>query len=70
MESAEVKALTSNEHISVDNTLMRAWASHASRQRIDGQKDPPLLGAGLGEGFRVIISRLVDVAFHRGPGIP
>ena len=30
MGAAEVKPLLSNEHFSVDGTLLQAWASHAS----------------------------------------
>ena len=32
----EVKPLLSDEHFSVDGTLLQAWASHASLERIDG----------------------------------
>jgi transposase len=41
MGAPEVKLLLSNEHFSVDGTLLQAWASHASLERIDGQDDPP-----------------------------
>ncbi len=37
MGAPEVKPLLSNEHFSVDGTLLQAWASHASLERIDGQ---------------------------------
>jgi len=37
----EVKPLLSDEHLLVDGTLLQAWASHASLERIDGEKDPP-----------------------------
>ena len=37
----EAKPLLSDEHFSVDGTLLQAWASHASLKRIDGQEDPP-----------------------------
>jgi len=47
----EVKPLLSDEHFSVDGTLLQAWASHASLERIDGQEDPPPPPSGPGEGF-------------------
>ncbi|MCP9850944.1 IS5 family transposase [Cyanobium sp. Morenito 9A2] len=47
----EVKTLLSNEHFSVDGTLLQAWASHASLKRIDGEEDPPPPPTGPGEGF-------------------
>jgi len=51
MAAPEVKPLLSNEHFSVDGTLLQAWASHASLERIDGQEDPPPPPSGPGEGF-------------------
>ncbi len=51
MGAPEVKPLLSNEHFYVDGTLLQAWASHASLERIDGQEDPPPPPAGPGEGF-------------------
>ena len=51
MATPEVKPLISNEHISVDGTLLQAWASHASLERIDGQDDQPLPPSDPGEGF-------------------
>lgn len=42
MAAPEVKPLLSNEHFSVDGTLLQAWASHASLERIQGEDDPPL----------------------------
>jgi len=51
MASPEVKPLLSSEHFSVDGTLLRAWASHASLERIDGSDDePPPPGGGNGFG--------------------
>jgi hypothetical protein len=50
MASPEVKALLSSEHFSVDGTLLRAWASHSSLERIDGSDDEPPLPSG-GHGF-------------------
>ena len=41
MASPEVKPLLSDEHFSVDGTLLQAWASHASLERTCGQDDPP-----------------------------
>ena len=41
MGAPEVKALLSDEHFLVDGTLLQAWASLASLERIDGQDDPP-----------------------------
>jgi hypothetical protein len=51
MGAPEVKPLLSDEYFSVDGTLLQAWASHASLERIDGQDDPPPPPSGLGEGF-------------------
>ena len=51
MGAPEVKPLLSNDHFSVDGTLLQAWASHASLERIDGQDDPPPPPSGPGEGF-------------------
>jgi len=35
----EVKPLLSNDHFSVDATLLQAWASHGSLQPVDGQHE-------------------------------
>ena len=35
----EVKPLLSNDHFSVDGTLLQAWASHNSLKPVDGQQD-------------------------------
>jgi len=51
MGAPEVKPLLSDEHFSVDGTLLQARASHASLERIDGQDDPPPPPSGPGEGF-------------------
>ena len=51
LASPEVKSLLSSEHFSVDGTLLRAWASHSSLERIDGIDDdpsPPSNGNGFG----------------------
>lgn len=51
LASAEVKPLLSSEHFSVDGTLLRAWASHSSLERIDGiDDDPPPPSSGNGFG--------------------
>jgi hypothetical protein len=44
----EVKPLLSDEHFSVDGSLLQAWASHASLERIDGEEDPPPPPSGPG----------------------
>jgi hypothetical protein len=51
MAAPEVKPLLSDEHFSVDGTLLQAWACHASLERIDGQDEPPPPPSGPGEGF-------------------
>ncbi|QNJ25363.1 transposase DDE domain protein [Synechococcus sp. SYN20] len=51
MASPEVKPLLSDEYFSGDGTLLQAWASHASLERINGQDDPPPPPSGSGEGF-------------------
>jgi len=51
LAAPEVKPLLSSEHFSVDGTLLRAWASHSSLERIDGLDDdlpPPSGGRGFG----------------------
>ncbi len=53
LAAPEVKPLLSSEHFSVDGTLLRAWASHSSLERIDGSDDdppPPSYGKGFGSG--------------------
>jgi hypothetical protein len=40
MAAPMVKPLLSSEHFSVNGTLLQAWASHASLERVDGQDDP------------------------------
>jgi hypothetical protein len=47
----EVKPLLSSKHFSVDGTLLRAWTSHSSLERIDGLDDePPPTSVGKGFG--------------------
>src|SRR6201993_1308531 len=41
LDQAEVKQLLSDEHFSVDGTLIEAWASMKSFRRKDGSDDPP-----------------------------
>jgi transposase len=50
LASPEVKPLLSSEHFSVDGTLLRAWASHGSLERIGGIDDDPPSSTG-GNGF-------------------
>lgn len=50
LAAPEVKPLLSSEHFSVDGTLLRAWASHSSLERIDGLDDGPPPPSG-GQGF-------------------
>ena len=53
MAAPEVKPLLRDEHFLVDVTLLQAWASDASLERTDGQKDPPPPPSGPGDGFGV-----------------
>lgn len=41
LAAPEVKPLLSSEHFSVEGTLLQAWASHSSLERIDGSDDDP-----------------------------
>ena len=45
---AQAEGLTSDEHFTVDGTLIEAWASHKSFQRKDNDKKP---GSGTGGNF-------------------
>jgi hypothetical protein len=45
---AQAQGLTSDEHFTVDGTLIEAWASHKSFQRKDGGGQP---GSGAGGNF-------------------
>ena len=47
-----VKALLSDEHFSVDGTLIQAWASMKSFRRKDGQDEPPGPGRNGARNFR------------------
>jgi transposase len=46
LEQARAADLLSDEHFSVDGTLIEAWASHKSFRRKDGAGQPPPDGAG------------------------
>lgn len=48
----EVKALLSDEHFSVDGTLIEAWASMKSFRRKDGGDEPPGPGRNVERNFR------------------
>ena len=50
LAAPEVRQLLSSEDFSVDGTLLRAWASHSSLERIDGLDDAPPPPSG-GKGF-------------------
>ncbi|MBK6512506.1 MAG: hypothetical protein IPG06_25715 [Haliea sp.] len=47
---ARRRNLTSNEHFSVDGTLIAAWASQKSVRRKDGSDDDNLDGVGRNAG--------------------
>ena len=47
----EMKKLLSNNNCSVDGTLLKAWTSHASLERIDDEDDSLPPPSGPGEGF-------------------
>src|SRR3984885_9172830 len=48
----QVKALLSDEHFSVDGTLIKAWASMKSFRRKDGNDEPPAPGRNGERNFR------------------
>jgi hypothetical protein len=50
LAAPEVKPLLSSEHFSVDGTLLRAWVSYSSLERIDGLDDGPRPPSGC-KGF-------------------
>jgi transposase len=52
MASPELRPLLSSEHCSVDGTLLRAWVSHGSLERMDGSDDEPPPPSG-GNDFEV-----------------
>ena len=51
----EVKPLLSNDHFSVDGTLLKAWTSHSSLQPVDGRnkavQDDTTAPSQPGQGF-------------------
>src|SRR5262245_29461997 len=49
---ARSRGLTSDEHFSVDGTLLQAWASHKSFKRKDGPPDEGGTGGGRERDFR------------------
>jgi transposase len=51
LDQAEVKQLLSNDHFSVDGTLIEAWASMKSFRRKDGKDQPPDPGRNGERGF-------------------
>ncbi len=52
LEQAREHALLSEEHFTVDGTLIQAWASARSFKE---KKDPPQPGSGSGDGGRVLL---------------
>jgi transposase len=48
----QVQSLLSDEHFSVDGTLIKAWASMKSFRRKDGQDEPPAPGRNGERNFR------------------
>ena len=52
LDLPQVKALLSDEHFSVDGTLIQAWASMKSFRRKDGQDEPPAPGRNGERNFR------------------
>ncbi len=51
MAALELNLLLSDDHFSVDGTLLQAKASCSSLKLIDRQEDPPLSPSGPGEIF-------------------
>ena len=53
VEMARRRSLTSNDHFSIDGTLIAAWASHKSVRRKDGSDDdnPDGVGRNAGRNF-------------------
>jgi len=46
MNAPQVKPLLSNEHVSLEGIVRKAWASHNSLEPIDGQNDPTAAATG------------------------
>jgi transposase len=57
VEEARAHQLLSEEHFTVDGTLIQAWASARSFQP---KKDPPQAGSGTGDGGRVLLRDQVE----------
>lgn len=57
VEQAREHALLSEEHFTVDGTLIQAWAAARSFKE---KKDPPAPGAGTGDGGRVLLRDKVE----------
>ena len=52
LDLPQVKGLLSDEHFSVDGTLIQAWASMKSFRRKDGQDEPPAPGRNGERNFK------------------
>jgi IS5 family transposase len=48
LKQARQRDLLSDEHFTVDGTLLEAWAGHKSFRRIDDNQQPPATGTGEG----------------------
>ena len=57
VEQARAHQLLSEEHFTVDGTLIQAWASARSFRE---KKDPPQAGSGSGDGGRVLLRDKVE----------
>ena len=55
MAAPEIKPLLSDEHFSVNDTMLQAWASHASLEQTDGEQDSTPTSTGPGDSF--VVSR-------------
>ena len=53
----------------MDGTLLAAWASHASLERIDGKENPPPPSSGPGEDIEKNFWLDLDEVFSNGVGI-
>lgn len=51
LDQPKIKALLSDEHFSVDGTLIQAWASMKSFRPMDGSGEPPSPGRNGGRDF-------------------
>jgi hypothetical protein len=48
LQQARQRNLLSDEHFTVDGTLLEAWAGQKSFRRVDDDQQPPTTGAGEG----------------------